>query len=65
MIETLSAYGVLAVAFILASIIGKLVYKRIRRRVREERREQARQEQEEISAFYQKLILKQIWGDIK
>lgn len=65
MIETLAVYGVLAVAFIMASIIGKIVYKRVRRRVREERREQARQEQEEITAFYRELILKQIWGDIK
>lgn len=65
MIETLSAYGVLAVAFVLASIISKILYKQVRRRAREERREQARQDQEEIAAFYQKLILKQIWGDIK
>lgn len=65
MIETLSAYGVLSVAFILASIIGKLVNKKIRRLEREERREQARQEREEIEAFYRELIIKQIWGDIK
>lgn len=65
MIEALAVYGLLAILTIPASIIGKLVYKQVRRREREARREQARQEQEEISAFYQKLILKQIWGDIK
>lgn len=65
MIETLAVYGVLSVSFILASIIGKIVFKQVRRREREQRREQARQEQEEVAAFYQKLVLKQIWGDIK
>ena len=65
MIETLAVYGVLSVAFILASIIGKIVFKQVRRHEREHRREQARQEQEEITAFYRELILKQIWGDIK
>lgn len=65
MIEALAVYGLLAILTIPASIIGKLVYKKIRRLEREERREQARQDQEEIAAFYQKLILKQIWGDIK
>lgn len=65
MIEALVVYGLLAVLAIPASIIGKLVYKEIRRLEREERREQARQEQEEITAFYRELILKQIWGDIK
>lgn len=65
MIEALVIYGLLAVLAIPASIIGKLVYKEIRRIEREARREQARQDQEEIAAFYQKLILKQIWGDIK
>lgn len=65
MIEALAVYGLLAVLTIPASIIGKLVYKKIRRLEREERREQARKDQEEIAAFYQKLILKQIWGDIK
>lgn len=65
MIEALAVYGLLAILTIPASIIGKLVYKKIRRREREARREQARQEQEEITAFYRELILKQIWGDIK
>lgn len=65
MIEALAVYGLLAVLTIPASIIGKLVYKQVRRREREARREQARQEQEEITAFYRELILKQIWGDIK
>lgn len=65
MIEALAVYGLLAVLTIPASIIGKLVYKKIRRLERDERREQARQEQEEITAFYRELILKQIWGDIK
>lgn len=65
MIEALAVYGLLAVLTIPASIIGKLVYKQVRRREREARRKQARQEQEEITAFYRELILKQIWGDIK
>ena len=65
MIEALAVYGLLAVFTIPASIIGKLVFKQIRRREREHRREQARQDQEEITAFYRELILKQIWGDIK
>lgn len=65
MIEALAVYGLLAILTIPASIIGKLVYKQVRRREREARREQARQEQEEITAFYRELILKQIWGDIK
>ena len=65
MIDTLAVYGVLAVAFIMASIIGKIVYKRVRRRVREERRVRAGGDNECITAFYRELILKQIWGDIK
>lgn len=65
MIEALAVYGLLAVLTIPASIIGKLVYKKIRRLERDESRQQARQEQEEITAFYRELILKQIWGDIK
>lgn len=65
MIEALGMAGIIAMLCIPAGMIGRAVDKQIRRRERKLRRQQARQEQEEITAFYRELILKQIWGDIK
>lgn len=65
MIEALGMVGIIAMLCIPAGMIGRAVDKQIRRRERKLRRQQARQEQEEITAFYRELILKQIWGDIK
>lgn len=65
MIEIMITYAVIAAAFIIACAIEKIIDKQFRRIEREARRQQARREQEEISEFYQKLIFKQIWGEIK
>lgn len=65
MINIIVTYTLIAALFILSVIMGKLIDKHYRRIERETRREQAKQEQAEISAFYNELILKQIWGDIK
>ena len=65
MISAIFTYALLALLCIPAGLIGRAIGKQIRRRERELRRQQARKDQEEISDFYNELILKQIWGEIQ